>query len=232
MLIKSNIKSIYGFFLFAMIDEVSSSYKLHVSQYSHGKLCKLWAWGQFAEVVWIKHYGDWNSLVSWTVSSLSKVELLAFSARLFLFKCFAAGHFAFTFVNVALGEVLSSVIFMIWEVEISLGRSNSLHFINLASPILYSCHTLMPSIVAVWNVVNETNTIAFKRLWPWHCGRITYIALPSHPGYHCLILWFSSFGWKFQRHFPSSGILWHGSWLWLLFGDMTLFHLGGLKNLF
>jgi len=29
--IKSNIKSIYGFFLFAMIDEVSSSYKLHVS---------------------------------------------------------------------------------------------------------------------------------------------------------------------------------------------------------
>ena len=29
--IKSNIKSTYGFFLFAMIDEVSSSYKLHMS---------------------------------------------------------------------------------------------------------------------------------------------------------------------------------------------------------
>ena len=30
----------------------------------------------------------------------------------------------------------------------------------------------MPSIVAVWNVVNEAKTIAFKRLWLWHCRRI------------------------------------------------------------
>ena len=62
---------------------------------------------------------------------------------------------------------------MIWEVEIFLGRLNSLHFINQASPILYSCHTLLPSIVAVWNIVNEAKTIAFKRLWLWHCRRIT-----------------------------------------------------------
>lgn len=115
---------------------------------------------------------------------------------------------------------------------------------HLASPILYSCHTLMPSIVAVWNVVNEAKTIAFKRLWLWHCRRIikncphirdTHKELPSHPshpGYHCLIPWFSSFGWQFQRHSQSSGMLWHGSWLWLLFSQMTLFHLGGLKNPF
>ena len=93
------------------------------------------------------------SFLTEDLSLLSKLELFAFSARPFLFECSAAGPLVFIFVNVALGEVLSSVTFMIWEVEIFLGRLNSLHLINLASPILYSCHTLMPSIVAVYEML-------------------------------------------------------------------------------
>ena len=63
--IKSNIKSTYGFFLFAMIDEVSSSYKLHMSCSFHMEnfvsfehevslqtLCDPKLWDKLAQFLW------------------------------------------------------------------------------------------------------------------------------------------------------------------------------------